>query len=318
MDIKKSTDFSLIEKFLSNNFSVPTHWPEWNQVISKYYNTDFYYLTAWRSNELIGICPLHDDRHKVRNNLYSGQFLNIPYGGWIFKEKTTIDKSFFKLKFNQLVQVFSLPLANDTIGLPSFNKTKSFATLLIDLKKDEDWLWENCVDSKRRNMIRKALKNELTVDVVSKENYLFFYEFYKEANTRYGLPIHSPDCLSDLFFSTTKNRFHASFVKHEGVILSSHVMAYDKDYSLYWLGLNAAKAPNMGQGELLQWEAIRYAKKAGCSIYDLCYIEKERLPAIYEFKKGFAKKEVSINYFEIKPLSYKILNKLLKQIKHRA
>lgn len=30
-------DFQLVEQFLTNNFSSPTHWPDWNLVISKYF-----------------------------------------------------------------------------------------------------------------------------------------------------------------------------------------------------------------------------------------------------------------------------------------
>ena len=92
------------------------------------------------------------------------------------------------------------------------------------------------------------------------------------------------------------------------------IIAYDKNYSFYWLGNNNNNIPNLGQNELLQWEAIKKMKTAGCPYYDLCFIEKERLPHIYKFKKGFTKNEVSIPLIIVNPLLYKIVNKLNKLI----
>ena len=38
LDIKRlyDKDFSIIKDFLINNFSSPTHWPDWNLAIKKF------------------------------------------------------------------------------------------------------------------------------------------------------------------------------------------------------------------------------------------------------------------------------------------
>lgn len=54
MTIKKLTNFDLVENFLQNNFSLPTHWPEWNLLVSKIYGSNFYYLGAFHENILMG------------------------------------------------------------------------------------------------------------------------------------------------------------------------------------------------------------------------------------------------------------------------
>jgi lipid II:glycine glycyltransferase (peptidoglycan interpeptide bridge formation enzyme) len=101
-------------------------------------------------------------------------------------------------------------------------------------------------------------------------------------------------------------------------MISAQVMAYDKSFAMYWLGLNAEKMPNLGQGELLQWEAILKAKSAGCITYDLCYIEKERLPKIYEFKKGFSQFEVPVHLVRIRPYSFRLFKKAFSLISNRS
>jgi lipid II:glycine glycyltransferase (peptidoglycan interpeptide bridge formation enzyme) len=90
------------------------------------------------------------------------------------------------------------------------------------------------------------------------------------------------------------------------------VISYDKDYSIYWLGFSSENVPNLGQGELLQWEAIKRMKNYGCKYYDLCYIEKDRLPHIYRFKKGFSKNEIEVGTSNKRPISYKIINRINK------
>ena len=78
----------------------------------------------------------------------------------------------------------------------------------------------------------------------------------------------------------------------------------------YWQGASRAVAPRLGQNELLQWEAIKWAKRIGCEYYDLCVIEQKRLPNIAKFKLGFSKNIIPFYLLNIKPLGFKILSRL--------
>ena len=92
--------------------------------------------------------------------------------------------------------------------------------------------------------------------------------------------------------------------------MSNVVIAWDKDYSIYWLGNNQNEAPNLGQNALLQWESIKMMKKNGCKYYDLCFIEKNKLPHIYKFKKGFSNTEVPVSLVLKTGIGFKIFNKI--------
>lgn len=50
----------------------------------------------------------------------------------------------------------------------------------------------------------------------------------------------------------------------------------------------ALMAPHM-----LQWEQIKYAKNAGCKIYDFWGCDDEKWPGVSRFKKGFGGREIS-------------------------
>ncbi len=42
MKITKETNYELAVDFLRSNFSSPTHWPDWNLVVSRHFKTTFF------------------------------------------------------------------------------------------------------------------------------------------------------------------------------------------------------------------------------------------------------------------------------------
>lgn len=301
------------EDFFRCNPSAPTHWPDWNLIVSEHKGTEFFYYAAFEKNDLIGLCPVHMEKKGSTRRLFSGQFQYIPYGGWIITKPIVADRSLFPIRGNESVSVFALPSLGDyALEWGRRRYARGFATLCIDLRNDEDWLWKNTVDAKRRNMIRKADKNQLRVEIVGLDGFDALYDLYSQANERNGLVSLSKSCLVALLFGTKNISFLNMIAWKEDRPLSAVVIALDKDYALYWLGAGAVDAPNLGQGEFLQWEAIRRAKRHGCKVYDLCYVEKERLPAIYEFKKGFSKDEYEVMHFNERSFAYRLLNRISK------
>lgn len=314
MNIKRvyEKDFKLIENFLNQNFSSPTHWPDWNIIISKYYNTNFFYFAAYEGNELIGICPAHKVKKGNLYTIYSGQFHFIPNGGWVFKKDYKVDNFSLSLKCNESFRSSGLPIMNEFNNTPNTNSINSALTLVIDLDQDIEVLWTNEIHSKRRNMIRKAEKMGVKVSKLQKNEFDEFYKIYTLANNRYGLNVMPKEMFEVLFFKTKNIKFDILVAKYDGEIHNIVVIAYDKNYATYWLGFSNDGIQNNGQGDFLQWEAIKLAKQIGCKYYDLCYIEKEKLPHIYKFKKGFAKNEIEIPVINQKPLTYKVINKFTK------
>ena len=60
----------------------------------------------------------------------------------------------------------------------------------------------------------------------------------------------------------------------------------------------------------MQWEAIKTAKSLGSKYYDLCSLDKEKLPAIYRFKTGISQNIVRYSKYAKNNFGYKILNKI--------
>ena len=80
----------------------------------------------------------------------------------------------------------------------------------------------------------------------------------------------------------------------------------------YYKGASLFETKNVGQGELLQWEAIKWAKNRGVKYYDLCVLDSDRLPHIAKFKMGFSMQLLSFEVFTKRSLSFRILNRIRK------
>ena len=78
----------------------------------------------------------------------------------------------------------------------------------------------------------------------------------------------------------------------------------------YYKGAGLFDVKNEGQGELLQWEAIKISKSLGTKYYDLCNLDKDNLPSIYRFKTGISNTIYKYPKLTKNKLGYKVLNRL--------
>jgi len=307
LKFRKITEFGQINEFLLTVFSSPTHWPDWNLILSRFQNTNFYYFAAYQNDELIGICPVHEIKKRLTTQLYSGQFYYNPYGGWIFKRKTGFDIMKTPVRLNQSLVGFTLPLLEEFNAVYSNDINAEFQTLLIDLRKPYDKVFEEDFESRVRGTIRKAIKNDVSIKI---DNDLdLFYHYYKESCDKRGQPKLTLPFFTDLFERSKNIRFEISWAIFNEKPIGLDVICYDKNYSTGYWNYVFADAPKLGQGTLIIAESIRRSQTYGCSFFDFCFVEKERLSAIYQFKKGFSKTEVPIIHFGIKPFTYRIINK---------
>lgn len=302
------------EKFLCNNFSTPTHWPDWNLIISKYFKSSFFYIGKFDAENLIGIYPVHETKmkHDILKSWHSGLFHQIPYGGWIFNKQSKVTKKDFPHKLFQLNSSYCLPEIKEfNADYNDISYIQKY-TLVIDITRDLHDLWSFELDGKRRNMVRKAEKKGISCTTAKYEKDIVdFYLLYSESAMRLGLRTLPIDLFFDLFNNTLNIKLIIVSAYDCGQQISNIAVMLDKNYAIYWLGNMANNALNNGQGELLQWAAIKICKDSGCSYYDLCYIEPELLPHIYQFKKGFSQNKVSVPVIKRRTLFYRVLNKLL-------
>jgi len=181
---------------------------------------------------------------------------------------------------------------------------------LIDLNENIDTIWQN-VHSKRKNEIRKGLKENITVSEINyeKENYLS-YCLLKSVYSKARLPL--PDF--EYFESAGRIMFNDNILKifggyYDGILISViYLLCYNgRVYNWYAAGNHEyySKYPN----DVTMWEAIKWAKENGFEIFDFGGAgHPEKKYGVRDFKKKFGGREVNFGRFELihKPFIMKV------------
>jgi lipid II:glycine glycyltransferase (peptidoglycan interpeptide bridge formation enzyme) len=162
--------------------------------------------------------------------------------------------------------------------------------------------------------LRHGVNVEKFVHVHKQENFADFYQLLKKTAQRDDFGIHPKYFYETLLETFGENsRLFLAFSKDKKVIGGIIVIFY-KDTATYYYGASDHAHRNLMAPYLLQWEAIREAKRRGMKYYDFLGIappgdKNHSYAGITEFKKKFGGKEVSYpTAFDIvyKPMLYKL------------
>jgi len=200
-------------------------------------------------------------------------------------------------------------------------------TIIVDLKLSEDEIL-NRMKQKTRYNIRLAAKKEVVVKISS--DVKMFYELMLRTGERDQFGIHSLDYYQSAYDIFAKygscKLFMASYKR---IPLAGLMLFIQGSKAWYFYGASTDEGREKMPTYLLQWEAMRWAKKMGCQEYDLWGIPDEDEPTlereftnrsnglwgVYRFKRGFGGKlcrSMGAWDYIYSPLRYKIFLLMLK------
>jgi len=274
------------------------HTIEWNKCVSKIFDTKFEVgVLKNDQREILSLISYHVFK-KSKNiiNIYSPPIMyEIPYGGFLFKdEKLDLQKEVVNSYLKYFISHYKL-CACFIAGMPgaSFSssnssyKTRNLKTPIVNLLPTEDEIWAS-FNPKRRNMIRKAEKNNVEIIIGGAE---LLEEYYKMVTSLYK-KLNKPP-LTIEYYSEILKTFNSSGMariflsRDQDGFLSGGIFLKYKTTGYYWHGASFENTPNLGQNELIQWVVMKQFKSEGCTKYDLVRVEEEKLPNIALFKMGF-------------------------------
>jgi FemAB-related protein (PEP-CTERM system-associated) len=136
----------------------------------------------------------------------------------------------------------------------------------LELPDDEDSLWA-ALPSERRNRVRRARKEGLSVEIGDAAMLDTFYDIWSRNMRDLGSPPHSR-----AFFKCILEEFPESsrliFVMHEGnTIGAALAMVWNGVMSVPWVS-SLRKYFGLYPNNILYWEALRLAVSMGCSTFD--------------------------------------------------
>jgi len=197
-------------------------------------------------------------------------------------------------------------------------------TVMIDLSASEDEMLMRMKQKTRYN-IRLAGKKGVIVRIGTVDDLPMLYKMYAETSVRDGFVIRD-----EAYYRTVWQTFMASTmptcepliaeVDGEPVAAIFVFSFFGRAYYIYGMSRNAhrEKMPTY----LLQWEAMRRAKAAGCALYDLwgapeVFDESDGMWGVFRFKQGLGGdvlRTLGAWDYTSKPFWYKMYSEIIPHV----
>jgi peptidoglycan pentaglycine glycine transferase (the first glycine) len=175
---------------------------------------------------------------------------------------------------------------------PSSEQIQFRNTILIDLQQSEDGLLAS-MKAKTRYNVRLAARRGVKVHVGGPDDLPLFYEMYAETGRRDNFIIRPFAYYQDAWGAFVEAGLACLFLaEYGGEPLAGLIAFRFAQRAWYMYGASTEKHRNLMPNHLLQWEAIRWAKGEGCTVYDMwgapdVLSEDDPLWGVYRFKEGF-------------------------------
>ncbi len=174
---------------------------------------------------------------------------------------------------------------------PSPEQVQFRNTFVLDLRPGEDQLLA-AMKQKTRYNVRLAERHGVGVRAAAPEDLPLLYRMYAETSVRDGFVIRSPDYYQDVW-----GRFvHAGLAQPllaevEGEPVAALIVYRFGTRAWYLYGMSSDLHRDKMPSYLLQWEAIRWSKAAGCTHYDLWgapdrFDPSDPMWGVFRFKEG--------------------------------
>lgn len=225
----------------------------------------------------------------------AGYFAKIPRPtlpvGWQVVEKLRNKYRIFKLRIAPHLTVLDKKYQlykKDLLGRDFKVEQSPFnpvTTILIDLKRPQKKIFDSFTPAKRR-AVRRAHKNNIVVKVT--DDFDSFINIRKRQYLILGFLL--PKEMRMLWKTFFPN--HASLLlaySSAGKPIAGILLLYYKKTAYYWLASSLSEGKKLFAPTLLVWEALKLAKKKGCTVFDFEGIYDERFPRAGESWKGFTK-----------------------------
>jgi lipid II:glycine glycyltransferase (peptidoglycan interpeptide bridge formation enzyme) len=171
-------------------------------------------------------------------------------------------------------------------------------TVVIDLSASEDELLARMKQKTRYN-VRLAARKGVTVRVGGEADFPMLYRMYAETSVRDGFPIRDEAYYRMVWTSFQRTADAPPFqpcaepliAEIDGEPVAAILVFYFGGRAYYVYGMSREAHRDKMPNHLLQWEAMRRAKAAGCRAYDLWgapdeFNESDSMWGVFRFKEG--------------------------------
>ena len=166
-------------------------------------------------------------------------------------------------------------------------------TIVLDLSQNIQDIWDKSYSSINRNMIRKAIKNNIHISVSEREeDFQSFFDIYNETmkNVNADNYYFFSDKYFSIFLNELKNKSKLLLAKIDNEIISGMLLIYSDNYAHYHLSGRKKEYSNLASNNLLLDTAIKIAKDMKCKYFHFGGgTSSDIKDPLFKFKSGFSK-----------------------------
>ncbi|MDO9001547.1 MAG: GNAT family N-acetyltransferase [Bacteroidota bacterium] len=261
---------------------------------TKKYGFTFVKLPPYTPN--CGLFFVSESKNKSSSNNFSKEIMN------------DICNYFSELKSSLTILAFPSNIIDFQPFIWDKYKVIPNYTYRINLKNSIEHIKGN-FDSKHRNVINKAIKEEVVVaeNSLSKEE---LFNFFKSSLKTAGANVYEQE-LKNIFFSFSDKSNSFALVANKGnEFLGAVFCVFDKNICYYLLGSVKKSAGIQGVNNLLIQKSIEKAIELGCNTFDF---EGSMLKGVEKFFRGFGPELVPYYTINKATLPLEILLKYKKR-----
>ena len=198
-------------------------------------------------------------------------------------------------------------------------------TAWLDLSGSEaDWLAR--MKSKSRYNLRLSERKGVTVRAGTADDLAGLYRMYAETSVRDGFVIRHEEYYTTLWQMFMQAGMAQPLIAEvEGQAVAGLVLFHFARRAWYLYGMSRDIHRDKMPNYLLQWEAMRRAKAAGCELYDLwgapdIFDESDSMWGVFRFKEGLGAVTVRTPGawdFTARPLLYRLYTRVLPWVLDR-
>lgn len=204
--------------------------------------------------------------------------------------------------------------SNEQVQMPN--------TMLIDLRRSEDELLA-AMKQKTRYNLRLSERKGVRIRQGGPQDFPALYRMYAETSLRDKFVIRS-----EAYYRAVWDEFHAAgmliplVAEVEGEAVAGLMLFIFGKTSWYIYGMSRNMAREWMPNYLLQWEAIKISKAAGCETYDLWgapdeFNESDSMWGVFRFKQGLgaqAVRHIGAWDLPLQPTTYSLYTQALPRL----
>lgn len=282
------------------------HTPAWLQLIARHTTDSVIVLIALDKETLVGIMPLvvrsmpggiksiASPDNYLGETVYGGP-IALPGRGDVLR--LLLDVALNVASGCAWWEIQPPPHFDSTPLIESGYRVRSiFSTPIINLQHGKDEVLRG-MNGKSRNLVRKALKQRLTLEVLSDARQVDnYYPLILATMARSGKTALAYEFYADLLDTLGPLDMARLFLaKYEGATVAAGIFLFFSDIVYYWSGAAIDQYSHMVPNYFVQWQLIEFALGWNCKSYDMLRVTPD-LPGITMFKTKFGGTLIPLHY----------------------